>query len=170
MKALLAAVGLTILGLGIGAGATLLGDRATLVPPPDARVEAFLRELNGRRAELAVKYLARELRGMAASELQHRFAAIERDLGALENVTAETLSLDRQSARVRGELVASRHAKRALVFGLRWEHGEWAIQDLPEALRSAREREPGWSSERRTDEASARDGISWTSPIPTVRA
>jgi hypothetical protein len=142
VKALLATVALTILGLGIGTGAALVGDRTTLVAPPDARVEAFLRELKGRRAELAVKYLARELRGMAAPELQHRFAAIERDLGPIENVTADTLSLDRQSASVRGELVASRRAKRALAFGLRWERGEWAIQDLPEGLRSARER-PG---------------------------
>ena len=135
MKSLLAMAGVSALGIAIGLVATLAGDRATLVPPPDARVEAFLRQLSSRRGELALKYLARERRQVPASALQDRFAAIERQQGSTWNVTAETLSLDRQSARVRGELVSSHRTRTSLEFGLRWEQGEWVIQDLPAPLR-----------------------------------
>jgi hypothetical protein len=139
MKSLLAALALTLLGVAIGAVAPLVGDRTTLVPPPDARVEAFLRQLSTRRDALAVKYLARELGQVSATELQERFAAIERQRGATANVMAATISHDRHAARVRGELVASRGARTPLEFGLRWEQVGWVIQDLPDALRPAPE-------------------------------
>jgi len=135
MKSLLAMAGVSALGIAIGIAATLAGDRTTLVPPPDARVEAFLRQLSTRRGELALKYLARERRQIPASALQDRLAAIERQQGSTWNVTAETLSLDRQSARVQGELVSSHRTKTLLEFGLRWEQGEWVIQELPGPLR-----------------------------------
>jgi hypothetical protein len=37
-----------LLSLAVGAGSAALGDRTTLVAPPDARVEAFLRQLRTR--------------------------------------------------------------------------------------------------------------------------
>jgi hypothetical protein len=135
MKSLLAMAGVTALGVALGLVAALAGDRTTLVPPPDARVEAFLRQLSTRRGELALTYLARGLRQIPASELQDRFAAIERQQGSTWNVTAETLSLDRQSAKVRGELASAHRTKTFLEFGLRWEQGEWVIQELPDSLR-----------------------------------
>jgi hypothetical protein len=136
VKPIFAAFGLTLFGLAINGAATLLGDRTTLVAPPDARVESFLRQLATERSELALEYLSRGLRRrVSASELRDRFAAIEQQIGTIENVTAQTLSLDRQTATARAELAASRSAKVPLGFGLRWEHGEWAIEDLPDLLR-----------------------------------
>jgi len=48
--------------LGVTGIATALGDRRTLVRAPKARVEAFLRELQTGRSQLALKYLNDELR------------------------------------------------------------------------------------------------------------
>jgi hypothetical protein len=125
-------------GLGVSFVSVRLGDRQTLVPPPEARVEAFLRELHTRRSQLAVRYLTGELRRhISASGLQHAFGGVEAAIGDVGNVDAATLSWDRQSARVRGELVSANGRRTVLDFGLKWERGEWTIEVLPEALWAA---------------------------------
>jgi hypothetical protein len=135
LKALCVALVVVLLGVAVGAGAMFLGDRATLVPPPEARVEAFLRQLQTRRSELAMKYLSRELRAqLTASDLRHAFGALEEQLGDVDNVTADTLSYDQTSATARAVLVGPRGVKMPLDFRLIWQRGEWAIQTLPEPL------------------------------------
>ena len=122
-------------GLGVSAIAIRLGDRQTLVPAPEARVEAFLRELQTHRSQLAVKYLSDDLRqSAAATALQQAFNVLEASIGDVENVDAETLTLDRQSATARGKLVTIKGGPTTLDFGLKWQRGEWAIAVLPEPL------------------------------------
>ena len=123
--------------LSVSAIAIRLGDRKTLVPPPEARVEAFLRTLKTGRAQLAPRYLTDELRARApASNLQRAFRALEAAIGAVENVDARTMSADRQWAKARGELVSAGGRRTALDFDLKWERGAWAIAVLPESLTS----------------------------------
>jgi hypothetical protein len=136
MRASVGAVAAAMLGLVVSGAATLVGDRMTFVPPPDVRVEAFLRQLMTRRAELALKYLSRDLRtDVSPSMLQHYFDAIEQQIGEIENVNTQTLSWDRRSAAARAELIASNRTRLPLEFGLTWESGAWAISDLPRELR-----------------------------------
>jgi hypothetical protein len=121
--------------LSVSAIATRLGDRKTLVPPPEARVEAFLRTLTTGRSQLAPRYLSGELRARApASDLQRAFRALEAAIGEVENVDARTISADRQSAKARGELMSGSGRRIALDFDLKWERGAWAIAVLPESL------------------------------------
>ena len=128
-------------GLSVSGIAIRLGDRQTLVAPPGARVEGFLRELQTRRSQLAVKYLSDELRQHApASGLQQAFLGLEAAFGDVENVDAETLSWDRQSAKARGQLVSINGRRMALDFSLKWERGQWAIEGLPEPFMATRAR------------------------------
>jgi hypothetical protein len=139
MRSFAGPVAAAVLGLAASGAATLVGDRTTFVPPPEARVEAFLRQLMTERAELAMKYLSRDLRArMSPAALQQGFDAVEQRIGEIENVTAQTLSWDRQSASARAELVASKRATMTVEFGLTWESGAWAIHDLPQALTATR--------------------------------
>jgi hypothetical protein len=135
MRSCIGAVAVAVLGLAVSGAATLVGDRMTFVPPPEARVEAFLRQLMARRAELALKYLSRDLRArLSPAALQRELDAIEQRIGEIEDVTAQTLSWDRRSAAARAELIASNRARMPLEFRLTWESGAWAIHDLPGAL------------------------------------
>jgi hypothetical protein len=136
MRSFIGAVAVAVLGLALSGAATLVGDRMTFVPPPDARVEAFLRQLMARRAELALKYLSRDLRArISPAALQLGLDAVEQRIGEIEDVTAQTLSWDRRSAAARAEVIASNRARVPLELGLTWESGAWAISDLPQELR-----------------------------------
>jgi hypothetical protein len=138
MKLVAMAAGLGLLGLTIAGSATLLGDRTTWVPPPDARTESFLRQLMARRAELAKKFLSRDVRTrVSGPALQLGFDAIEEDIGDVQDVTTRTLSWDRQSAVARAGLVGDAGGRLTLEFGLTWQQGGWAIQELPCVLRPA---------------------------------
>jgi hypothetical protein len=132
------AAALGALGLAASGGATLLGDRATFVSPPDARAEAFVRQLMSRRAELARKFVSRDVRmQVSPPALQLGFEALEAQLGEVEDVTTETLFLDRQTAVARAELVARGGRRTTLEFGFKWELNGWAIRELPCALKPA---------------------------------
>jgi hypothetical protein len=138
VKPLLMAAALGALGLAVSGGATLLGDRTTFVSPPDARAEAFLRQLMSGRAELARKFVSRDVRTeVSPPALQLGFEALEAQLGDVEDVTTRTLFLDRQSAVARAELVARGGGRMTLEFGFKWELNGWAIRELPCALRPA---------------------------------
>jgi hypothetical protein len=138
MKALLAALAVTMLGLGVSNGAIWLGDRMTLVAPPEARAEAFLRELKTRRPALALKYLSRDLRRRVSPRaLQRRFDELQEMIGDVEDVRTRTLSYDRQTATARAELLGHPPAQMALDFRFSWESGEWTIRELPSALTTA---------------------------------
>lgn len=157
MRALGAAIAVTGLGLAVSlATPALFGDRSALVAPPDARVESFTRELATHRSALALRYLSDGLRRTtSAAALAEAFATIESQLGEVDNVDAERVWQDASRAAARSDVVAGRHHV-ILDFGLSWEHGQWAISDLPPILGGARHGAGRVSARRRGAESDPR--------------
>jgi hypothetical protein len=117
------------------------GDRAMLVPPPDAVAESFVRELVTGRYDLATKYLESAVRRrLGADGLRRRYEPMRRSLGKIDQVEADMEFIDgeRAGARARVEGDAGTAAM-AMRFGR--EYGLWVVSDLPEpsmALRRGR--------------------------------
>lgn len=125
-------LGATVLALAIAAVVVFVGnDRETLVPPPDAVVESFVRQLVSGRESRAIPYLAKSISGSVSEEELRRIEqSVEREVGDVGDVRAETdwSSGDRAEATAvwrSGEREARRR------FGLRREHGLWRIDRLP---------------------------------------
>jgi hypothetical protein len=120
-------VGLIVLAIAIQAG-----DRSVLVPPPDARLEAFVRQLMARRADMTGRYLAEAVASRVDSRrLQLSYDRVEAGLGGSTGVETQLLRGDAEAAEVRAEIVGPRKARATLEFGLIWERGDWRIIRLP---------------------------------------
>jgi hypothetical protein len=125
-------LGATVLALAIAAVVVFVGnDRQTLVPPPDAVVESFVRELVSGRESRAIPYLAGSVsESVSAEELRRIEQTVEREVGHVGDVRAEAdwSSGDRAEATGvwRG---GEKEARRR--FGLRRENGLWRIDRLP---------------------------------------
>ena len=135
MKCLLIGGIVIVVGLVVAAAASISGDRSIMVPPPDARAEAFVRELATHRYKLARRYVAADMRRHISAEmLQQAFGRVTAQIGTVQDVQAQLLWSDRSHALARAEVRGTSGVRLPLQFGLVWEHGRWAINELPSLL------------------------------------
>ena len=105
-------------------------DRQTLVPPPEAVVEGFARQLAAGRAERAIPYLARSVsEKISAERLREYEKRVERGLGDVGDVRAECNWLAGERAEATGIWRSGKREERRR-FGLIREHGLWRIDRL----------------------------------------
>jgi len=108
-----------------------LQDRQAFIPPPEAVVESFTRELVTGRYELAVNYLSRDMRAnMQAGELRARFEPTRQRIGTASQVSGEREWMKDTEASARA-LVEAEFGSAVLRFGLGIEQGLWRITQMP---------------------------------------
>ena len=132
MKALLyvplaVAVGLASVALVVFG----LGDRETLVPPPEAVVEGFVRELETGRYERATAYLGEELSGRVGAEQLEGWTRrlLERTGDVLDVEGVPGWHTDAR-AEAYAVLTTERAGEPRLRFTLAREQGVWKINGL----------------------------------------
>jgi hypothetical protein len=117
------------------------GDRQTLVPPPDAVAEAFLRQATARRYDRVHALLSWRRQELSAAVLRRYLDPLWRFTGAVNQVDAELVSIDGDHARAvataYGDLTEAR-----VLFDMVREDGLWKVYDVstnpmlpPEPLR-----------------------------------
>ncbi|HET7710763.1 MAG TPA: hypothetical protein VFL80_02430 [Thermoanaerobaculia bacterium] len=106
-----------------------LDDRATLVPPPDAVAENFVRMVETERFSQATRFLAEE---NAASEedLKHLYARIEQRLGRVTEIESEVRQQDDEHATAE-VTISSARGETTLQIDLAWSNAEWKITSSP---------------------------------------
>lgn len=94
-------------------------DRETVVPPPDAVAEQFIRAVMAKRWEPAKEYLQDP-----ASTSDQELEALQQELGEGQNVETETVSRDDEEA-----VVTVRLPERGFVtnLALEFERGQWSV-------------------------------------------
>lgn len=118
----------TALLIGATAVAVHFDDRELTVPPPDATGEAFMREVVTHRYSRAVDFV---LERNADQDAIRRLAeAIERGLGPVDDVKAETLSRTHDAALVNVHLESAK-ATDTVPLNLIWSKGAWRIERVP---------------------------------------
>ena len=130
MNRLLGVVGWIGAAIAVAAIAVhVLEDRRTLVSPPDAVAEEFLRQVLTGRSERALPLLSEAVRpGLSPGELDAAGRKLEEDLGEVGNVSAEIESLSGQRAAASAVLDGAR-AIRTVRFQLVRERGKWMIEE-----------------------------------------
>jgi hypothetical protein len=133
MRDLLIVLAVVAGGLAIAAGAVFgLHDRQTFVPPPEAVVEGFAREVVQRRYELAVNYLARDLRAKTGADgLRATFDPMRQRIGTPNQVSGEPDWMEEFAASARAR-IDGESGSAVLPFQLVREQGLWRIARLPE--------------------------------------
>jgi hypothetical protein len=114
-------------------GAVVLrgGDRATLVPPPDAVAEQFVRQLAAHRFDRAVPFLSSHVRReIDARDLAAITSLFEAQNGAITFVEGQERSRTRIQAVAEVHTKTDRRQSPALEFELMSEHGEWKVNGL----------------------------------------
>ena len=112
------------------------GDRQTLVPPPDAVAEAFVRQATAGRYDRAsaLQSWVRRLPSiddiiLGAAELRRYFDPLWRFTGTVNRVDAELVSIDGDQARAvataYGDLAEAR-----VLFDMVREDGLWKVYDI----------------------------------------
>ena len=138
MTRLLAALGVTLAAIAIAAVAVAVGDRRTLVPPPDAVAEEFGRQLVTGRARQALPILSETLRSAVAPEaLDACGKRIEAELGGVGNVSGELHDLSGERARASAVFDGQRGSRRVR-FGFAWDDGRWLIHELDDLRATGR--------------------------------
>jgi hypothetical protein len=102
------------------------GDRRTLVPPPDAIGEAFLRQLATRRYDRVEPYLSRARQEWSAAVFRRQFEPLWRYSGPVNQVDAELVSIAGDRARA----IASAHGELGdvrVLIELTREAGLWKV-------------------------------------------
>ena len=124
----------TAAALGIaGAAVFALGDRSMLVPPPEAEVETFVRQLATGRFERALPHLSRRAAGRTSRDsLRARFLALEARIGKVRDVKGQLLTQARDTAYAEAVLDAEGASGLPLAFRLVREDGVWVVDDLGE--------------------------------------
>lgn len=108
-----------------------LGDATTFVPPPEAVVESFVRELETKRYERAMSYLSEEYRAKVRPRtLKDLTERLKQRTGDITEVRGEKgwIQGDRAeaSARLKTELLG----RPSLKFAVSRKDGVWLISDL----------------------------------------
>lgn len=115
----------------------LTEDRQTLVPPPDAVAEQFVRQILAGRSEQALPFLSEKLRPrVSADRLDDLGGRLETELGEVAKVSAELESISGDRAAASAALDGAR-GSRTFRFGLVREQGEWTIGEAGDLLREA---------------------------------
>jgi hypothetical protein len=130
MKAIVQLVAaLTLAMIVVAAWVFAAGDRRTLVPPPDAVAEGFLRQLTARRYDRVESHVSRTRRSApawSAATLRRRFEPLWRYTGRVNQVDAELVSIEGDRARAvagaQGDLAEAR-----VLVELAREHGLWKV-------------------------------------------
>jgi hypothetical protein len=135
MRDLLTILAVVAGGLALAAAAILVfHDRQTFVPPPEAVVENFARQVAEGRYELAVKYLGRELRATtSAADLRATFDPMRQRIGTPNQVSGEADWVQETGASARAR-VDGESGNAVLPFRLAPEQGLWRITELPRDL------------------------------------
>jgi hypothetical protein len=137
----LAVVGVTAAALLLIAGVVFgLGDRATLVPPPEAVAEGLVRQLATHRYRQTTQYVAQAFRPANSDDagttldprwLRAWFEPIERRIGQVRKVEGQQVSIGDDTAQALVQLEGERgHA--SAVLSLTRERGLWLVQQLTE--------------------------------------
>ncbi len=104
-------------------------DDATLVPPPEAVAEGFMRAMTTHRYAQALPYLEPALRARGAEDLRRRQAEIERVYGHVRDVRGEAGRRSGESASAVAVLRTA-HGEVPLRFDLVRQQGEWRVASL----------------------------------------
>jgi hypothetical protein len=131
MRALVAVLLLTAAAVGICGAALALGDGSFLVPPPEARVEQFVRQLEAGRFGRAVPYLSGPARARTSpASLEAAFHDLEGRVGRVRDVVGRPLAVRDDTAWVEAILDTERAEGLPLPFRLVREKGLWAVDGL----------------------------------------
>lgn len=130
MNRLLGVVGWIGAALAVAAVAVhVVEDRRTLVSPPDAVAEEFVRQVLTGRSERALPLLCEGVRpGLSRGELDAAGRKLQEELGEVANVSAEIESLSDRRAAASAVLDGAR-ATRTLRFRFVRERGKWMIEE-----------------------------------------
>ena len=132
MKAPLAVIAVMAVALGVAALALVgLDDRGTLVPPPEAEAESFMRALATHRYEQALPRAADELRRQGVPALRRWQEDFERARGRVRDVRGLSSRSSGESAEARVALTAG-GGEVVLPVRLVRRHGEWRVLSAPE--------------------------------------
>jgi hypothetical protein len=132
VKAALSVAALLAAALAVAALAVFAaGDGSTLVPPPEAVAENFLRAVSRRRYQQALPYLRPELRAAGVEGLRRYHQRIERACGLLRDVRGEDGVRAGESATAT-VLLKGAAAQGRMRFALVRERGEWRLATLGE--------------------------------------
>jgi hypothetical protein len=108
-----------------------LGDRTVFVPPPEAIVESFVRELETNRYERAMSYLSRERREKVNPEtLKELTGLLRQRTGEITDVRGEKGWIQGDRAEARARLKTELLGCPSLKFALSREEGLWSISSL----------------------------------------
>jgi hypothetical protein len=105
------------------------GDRQTLVPPPDAVAEAFVRQAAARRYDRVHALQSSRRQELSAAVLRQYLDPLWRFTGTVNQVDAELVSIEGDHARAvataYGDLTEAR-----FVFDMVREDGLWKVYDV----------------------------------------
>lgn len=108
-----------------------LGDSSVFVPPPEAVVEGFMRELATKRYERALPYLTEDLAARTdADALKSLTARLKSRTGDILDVRGEPGWIDGDRAEASVTLKTKHAGQPALRFTLTRQEGAWSIDNL----------------------------------------
>jgi hypothetical protein len=108
-----------------------LGDRRTMVSPPEAVVEDLLRALECRRYPQALKYFTRSAREkVSADQLAEATRRLESRIGRIEDVKGEEGWLSGDDAEATAVLRTDKADEVRVPLRLRRDLGEWRLTGI----------------------------------------
>ena len=144
MRELILAAITVAAGLALNAAVVFLGgDRATLVPPPDAVAEVFVRQLATHRFDRALPHLSRRLRQeLDRDRLSSLVAALEAQSGSITFAEGAERSRTREHASAVVHTKTDRRQTPTFEFELISQRGEWKISAWERLLQRPTEEAP----------------------------
>jgi hypothetical protein len=108
-----------------------LGDATVFVPPPEATVAGFVRELETKRYERAISYLSEERRGKIRPQtLKELTDRLRQRTGEITEVRGEKGWIEGDRAEASARLKTELLGPISLKFALSRKEGIWSISDL----------------------------------------
>lgn len=130
MKALLIVAAVVAGALGIVAGSVGAGhDTGTLVSPPDAVVEQFVRKLAGARYDVALAHLEDDSPAMR-ERVRMTSDALRARAGAIDQVEGRAGAIEGDEATATAVLTTERAGNMTMEFRLIRRAGSWRIRSF----------------------------------------